>query len=295
MIAEKIIMVRPAAFRFNAETAADNAYQVNDLSLSPDEVQARAAEEFSGLVDALREAGVVVDVLQDKGDDTPDSIFPNNTFVTFPGKLFICPMYSANRKKEFPKLRPQYDALFDLSRLEVADFSHEPAALEGTGAMVLDRFHAICYAALSARCDEGLLRRFCDAYGMTPVPFRARHHDAAVYHTNVIMTVAEHFALIAEELITEGKGDLLARLKATGKEVIPLSADEVDHFCGNCLELKGEEPLLVMSEEAYEHLVPEKIAQIEKYDRILHVPLPVISQLGGGSARCMIAENFIDA
>lgn len=295
MIAEKIMMVRPAAFRFNAETAADNAYQVNDRSLSPDEVQARAAEEFSGLVDALREAGVVVDVLQDKGDDTPDSIFPNNTFVTFPGKLFICPMYSANRKKEFPKLRPQYDALFDLSRLEVTDFSNEPAALEGTGAMVLDRFHDICYAALSARCDEGLLRRFCDAYGLTPVPFRARHHEAAVYHTNVIMTVAERFALIAEELIVEGKDELLARLKATGKEIIPLSADEVDHFCGNCLELMGREPILVMSEEAYEHLAPEKIARIEKHDKIVHVPLPVISQLGGGSARCMLAENFIDA
>lgn len=292
MIAEKIMMVRPAAFRFNAETAADNAYQVNDRSLSPDEVQARAAEEFSGLVNALREAEVVVDVLQDKGDNTPDSIFPNNTFVTFPGKLFICPMYSANRKKEFPKLRPQYDALFDLSRLEVTDFSNEPTALEGTGAMVLDRFHDICYAALSARCDEELLMRFCDAYGLAPVPFRARHHDAAVYHTNVIMTVAERFALIAEELIVEGKDDVLARLKATGKEIIPLSAEEVDHFCGNCLELMGDAPLLVMSEEAYEHLAPEKIARIEKYDRILHVPLPVISQLGGGSARCMIAENF---
>ena len=292
MIAEKIIMVRPSAFRFNAETAADNAYQVNDRSLSLDEVQARAAEEFSGLVNALKEAGVVVDVLQDKGDDTPDSIFPNNTFVTFPGKLFLCPMYSDNRKKEFPKLRPQYDALFDLSRLEVADFSHEPAALEGTGAMVLDRFHDICYAALSARCDEDLLARFCDVYGLVTVPFRAHHHDAAVYHTNVIMTVAEHFVLIAEELITEGKEDLLARLKETGKEIIPLSAEEVDHFCGNCLELMGDAPLLVMSEKAYEHLAPEKIAQIEKYDRILHVPLPVISHLGGGSARCMIAENF---
>lgn len=295
MIADKIIMVRPSAFRFNSETAADNAYQVNDRSLSPDEVQARAADEFSALADALRGAGVKVDVLNDDGEDTPDSIFPNNTFVTFPGKLFLCPMYSDNRKKEFPKLRPQYDALFDLSRLEVLDFSHEPAALEGTGAMVLDRFHAICYAALSARSDEALLRRFCDAYGMTPVSFRARHHEAAVYHTNVIMTVAEHFALIAEELITEGKDELLARLKATGKEIIPLSADEVDHFCGNCLELMGDEPLLVMSEEAYEHLAPEKNPRIEKYDRILHVPLPVISQLGGGSARCMIAENFIDA
>ena len=295
MIAEKIMMVRPAAFRFNAETAADNAYQVNDRSLSPDEVQARAAEEFSDLADALREAGVVVDVLQDNGDDTPDSIFPNNTFVTFPGKLFICPMYSANRKKEFPKLRPQHDALFDLSRLEVTDFSNEPAALEGTGAMVLDRFHDTCYAALSARCDEGLLRRFCDAYGLTPVPFRARHREAAVYHTNVIMTVAERFALIAEELIVEGKDELLARLKATGKEIIPLSAEEVDHFCGNCLELMGREPILVMSEEAYEHLAPEKIARIEKHDKIVHVPLPVISQLGGGSARCMLAENFIDA
>lgn len=291
MLAHHIIMVKPSAFRFNIETAKDNKYQSDRKDLG--DVAKRAEEEFDGFVSALRAAGVHVDVIDDFSDDTPDSIFPNNTFVTFPGKLFLSPMYSDNRKKEFPKLKTQYEKLFDFSQLDVVDFSDEKAALEGTGAMVIDRFRNICYAALSARCDEELLRRFCKTYDLLPVPFRARHHDAPVYHTNVIMTVAEHFALIADNLITEGRDDVIGHLKASGKEIIPLTSDEVDHFCGNCLELMGREPLLIMSDEAYDHLTPEKIKAIEQYNKILHAPLPVISTLGGGSARCMIAENFI--
>lgn len=291
MLAHHIIMVKPSAFRFNAETAKDNKYQSDRKDLG--DPSKAAEEEFDNFVAALREAGVHVDVVEDFSDDTPDSIFPNNTFVTFPGKLFLSPMYSDNRKTEFPKLKAQYEALFDFSQLDIVDFSKEESALEGTGAMVIDRFHNICYGALSNRCDEELLNRFSEAYDLVPVPFRARHHGATVYHTNVIMTVAEHFVLIAEELITEGREDVIRRLKESGKEIIPLTAQEVDHFCGNCLELMGSEPLLVMSEEAYEHLAPEKIKVIEKYNKILHAPLPVISTLGGGSARCMIAENFI--
>ena len=290
MLAHHIIMVRPAAFRCNRETAGDNKYQSNRQDIV--DAAAAAEEEFDNFVDVLRGAGVHVDVVEDFSDDTPDSIFPNNTFVTFPGKLFISPMYSGNRKIEFPKLKTQYEGLFDFSELDIVDFSKEEAALEGTGAMVIDRFKNICYGTLSNRCDEALLLRFCKTYDFIPVPFRARHHGATVYHTNVIMTVAEHFALIAEELIIEGREDVIRRLKESGKEIIPLTAREVDHFCGNCLELLGDEPLLVMSEEAYEHLAPEKIKTIEKYNRILHAPLPVISTLGGGSARCMIAENF---
>ncbi|MDD7363211.1 MAG: arginine deiminase-related protein [Peptoniphilus sp.] len=295
MLADHVIMVKPSAFHFNTQTARDNVYQSDREDLSEEEINRRAEEEFKGLLNALRAHGVHVDVVEDFSDDTPDSVFPNNTFVTFPGRLFISPMYSENRKREFPKLRAQYEELFDFDSLDVADCSKSASVLEGTGAVVIDRFHDIGYAALSNRAERDAFEAFCRRYDLEPVAFSTLHHGAPVYHTNVIMTVAEHFAMVADSLITEGRGEVLKHLEATGKEIISLTAEEIDHFAGNCLELSGEGPILVMAEEAYDHLAPEKIARIERYDAIVHVPLPIISSLGGGSARCMIAENFIDS
>ena len=293
MIARKVIMVRPSAFRFNIETAADNAYQVNDATLPAEAVQERAEAEFLSVVRALESAGVQVDVLHDKGDDTPDSIFPNNIFVTFEGKLFIAPMYSDNRQLEFPKLKDQLDALLNFSSLEVTDFRDKKlGVLEGTGSVVLDRKENIAYACLSKRCEEAAFLAFCDTYGFAPVPFKARQHDADVYHTNVILSVAEDFAVVASELVTENKEALMERLHATKKTVIEVTGEQIDHFCGNCLELMGEEKLYLMSEDAYKHFTEEQIAKIEATHKIVHVPMDVISTYGGGSMRCILAENY---
>lgn len=293
MIARKVIMVRPSAFRFNIETAADNAYQVNDATLPAEAVQEMAEAEFLSVVRALESAGVQVDVLHDKGDDTPDSIFPNNIFVTFEGKLFIAPMYSDNRQREFPKLKDQLDALLNFSSLEVTDFRDKNlGVLEGTGSVVLDRKENIAYACLSKRCEEAAFLAFCDTYGFAPVPFKARQHDADVYHTNVILSVAEDFAVVASELVTENKEALMERLRATKKTVIEVTGEQIDHFCGNCLELMGEEKLYLMSEEAYNHFTKEQIAKIEATHKIVHVPMDVISTYGGGSMRCILAENY---
>lgn len=293
MIARKVIMVRPSAFRFNVETAQDNAYQIDDASRTPEMVQEMADKEFLSVVRALEAAGVQVDVLHDKGDDTPDSIFPNNIFVTFDGKLFISPMYSENRQREFPKLKDQLDALLDFSSLEVTDFRDKNlGVLEGTGSLVLDRKENIAYACLSKRCEEEAFLAFCTTYGFKPLPFKARQHGAAVYHTNVILSVAEDFAVVASELVTENKKALMARLRATKKTVIDVTGEQIDHFCGNCLELAGEEKLYLMSEDAYKHFTDEQISAIEKTHRIIHVPLDVISTYGGGSMRCILAENY---
>lgn len=293
MIARKVIMVRPSAFRFNIETAADNAYQVNDATLPAEAVQEMAEAEFLSVVRALESAGVQVDVLHDKGDDTPDSIFPNNIFVTFEGKLFIAPMYSDNRQREFPKLKDQLDALLNFSSLEVTDFRDKNlGVLEGTGSLVLDRKENIAYACLSKRCEEAAFLAFCDTYGFAPVPFKARQHDADVYHTNVILSVAEDFAVVAAELVTENKEALMDHLRATKKTVIEVSGEQIDHFCGNCLELMGEEKLYLMSEEAYNHFSKEQIAEIEVTHKIVHVPMDAISTYGGGSMRCILAENY---
>lgn len=293
MIARKVIMVRPSAFRFNIETAADNAYQIDDATLPAEAVQEMAEAEFLSVVRALEAAGVQVDVLHDKGDDTPDSIFPNNIFVTFEGKLFIAPMYSENRRREFPKLKDQLDALLNFSSLEVTDFREKNlGVLEGTGSVVLDRKENIAYACLSKRCEEAAFLAFCETYGFAPVPFKARQHDADVYHTNVILSMAEDFAVVASELVTENKEALMDHLRATKKTLIEVSGEQIDHFCGNCLELMGNEKLYLMSEEAYNHFTKEQIAEIEATHKIVHVPMDVISTYGGGSMRCILAENY---
>lgn len=293
MIARKVIMVRPSAFRFNIETAADNAYQVNDATLPAEAVQEMAEAEFLSVVRALESAGVQVDVFHDKGDDTPDSIFPNNIFVTFEGKLFIASMYSDNRQREFPKLKDQLDALLNFSSLEVTDFRDKNlGVLEGTGSVVLDRKENIAYACLSKRCEEAAFLAFCDTYGFAPVPFKARQHDADVYHTNVILSVAEDFVVVASELVMENKEALMERLHATKKTVIEVTGEQIDHFCGNCLELMGEEKLYLMSKDAYKHFTKEQIAKIEATHKIVHVPMDVISTYGGGSMRCILAENY---
>lgn len=293
MIARKVIMVRPSAFRFNIETAADNAYQVNDATHSAEAVQEMAEAEFLSVVRALEAAGVQVDVLHDKGDDTPDSIFPNNIFVTFEGKLFIAPMYSDNRRREFPKLKDQLDALLNFSTLEVTDFRDKNlGVLEGTGSVVLDRKENIAYACLSKRCEEAAFLAFCETYGFAPVPFKARQHDADVYHTNVILSVAEDFAVVASELVTENKEALMDHLHATKKTVIEVTGEQIDHFCGNCLELMGDEKLYLMSEEAYANFTKEQITTIEATHKIVYVPMDVISTYGGGSMRCILAENY---
>lgn len=181
----------------------------------------------------------------------------------------------------------------NFSSLEVTDFRDKNlGVLEGTGSVVLDRKENIAYACLSKRCEEAAFLAFCDTYGFAPVPFKARQHDADVYHTNVILSVAEDFAVVASELVTENKEALMDHLHATKKTVIEVTGEQIDHFCGNCLELMGEEKLYLMSEEAYKHFTKEQIAKIEATHKIVHVPMDVISTYGGGSMRCILAENY---
>ena len=296
MITNKVILVRPYAFKYNKETAVDNVYQERPRESAEDEIKKRALEEFDHAVKLLRENKIHVDVIEDFDEATPDSIFPNNVFVTFPGKVFVAEMYTENRNKEYEKILPQLKKIINYDKAQVIDFRNdEGKVLEGTGALVIDRWKDICYGCLSKRCDEDEFLKFAKIFNLRPVTFRAIDKGKDIYHTNVVMMVAENFAILADSLITENREEVLRSLRESGKEIISLPEDEFNNFAANSLELRGEDKnLLVISKAGFNALTHDHKKIIEKYDEILPICVDTIAKYGGGSIRCMIAENFFD-
>ena len=296
MITNKVILVRPYAFKYNKETAIDNVYQERPRESAEDEIKERALEEFDQAVRLLGENKIHVDVIEDFDDSTPDSIFPNNVFVTFPGKVFVSEMYTENRNKEYEKILPQLKKIIDYDKARVIDFRNdEGKVLEGTGALVIDRWKNICYGSLSKRCNKEEFLKFAKVFNLKPIYFRSEDKGKDIYHTNVLMMVGEKFAIIADNLIVENKEEVLKSLRDSGKEIISLKEDEFKNYAANAIELRGNDKnILVISKSAYDSLTSEHKKIIEKYDKILSIDVKTIEKYGGGSIRCMIAENFFD-
>ena len=296
MITNKVILVRPYAFNFNKETALDNVYQECPKQISEDEIKNKALEEFEEALRLLRENNIHVDVIEDFDETTPDSIFPNNVFVTFPGKVFISQMYAKNRSREYKKILPQLKKIIDYNKAKVIDFRNdEGKVLEGTGALVIDRWKGICYGSLSKRCNKEEFLKFAKNFNLKPIYFRSEDKGKDIYHTNVLMMVGEKFAIIADNLIVENKEEVLKSLRDSGKEIISLKEDEFKNYAANAIELRGNDKnILVISKSAYDALTSEHKKIIEKYDKILSIDVKTIEKYGGGSIRCMIAENFFD-
>ncbi len=301
-----ILMIRPAAFRLNEETAVNNYYQTTSDSLNSKDVNKLAQEEFDTMVQKLREAGVNVVIFNDDGSqDTPDSVFPNN-WVSFHenGDIALYPMFAINRRRErreevINQLEEKGFKIQNIVDYTVAEDAH--LYLEGTGSLVLDRIHKKAYCALSPRADEELLIEFCEDFEYTPVIFTAfqtvNGKRLPIYHTNVMMCVAKDFAVICLDCIDDKKErkNVMQHLKEEGKEVILITEAQVEQFAGNMLEVtdKNGQSITVMSKSAFDSLTKTQIALIEKYSRIVSSDLNTIETLGGGSARCMMAEVFL--
>lgn len=294
-----LLMIRPVNFGFNAETAVNNSFQKNIKG----DIQQKALQEFNGFVELLRKNKVDVTVVEDSlFPSTPDSIFPNN-WISFhdDGRVFLYPMFAVNRRLE--RKTAVLAAVQDkFSVSEIVDLSRSEADelfLEGTGSMVLDRENKIAYACLSPRTDEKILNNFCSMVGYSPVTFRATDSTGvAIYHTNVMMCIADPYAVVCLESIAEGtaKEKLLSSLVLTNKEIIDISLQQLNCFAGNMLQVKNadDELLLVMSTQAFRSLTDLQIRTLQKYNRIIHAPLDSIETAGGGSARCMLAEVFLN-
>ena len=297
-----LLMVRPARFAFNEETAGNNAFQqrvgVEEASL----LQQEALEEFDAFVSLLREQGVEVTVVQDTPTPfTPDSIFPNNCFSTHHDEsgrtLVLYPMFAPNRRLERERLLPvlaqmHFDKVVDLTHWE-----EQGKFLEGTGSLILDREHHMAFACRSPRTHEEVVADWARQMGYDYYLFDSvDEHGMPVYHTNVVMHIGTHIAIVCTESIPDDqqRQTLLSLLEANGKQAVSISMAQVIRFAGNMLELRSlqGEPLLVMSSTAKASLTPRQ-AEILSTDMRLVVPhIPHIETAGGGSARCMMAELF---
>jgi hypothetical protein len=291
-----VLMIRPCRFYPNPETAGDNAFQTR-LDYPVDELSTAARIEFDAAVQKLRVAGVNVHVFEDTAEpEKPDAVFPNNWISTHhDGRIALFPMYSALRRRErrqdiVGELRKYYRVT------EVVDYStfeEQGCCLEGTGSLVLDHLNKIAYVSLSNRSNLKVIRRFTDDFNYEPVTFTSIGPDGRpIYHTNVTMCIGTAFALVGLEMIPDKaeRQQVRARLERSAKDIVELSPDQIASFAGNAIELHDTngEKLLVVSERAIRALTEDQLARLTRYVRLVPLELPTI-ELGGGSARCMIA------
>ena len=295
-----ILMIRPVRFGFNEQTASSNAFQDASFGEAHQaDSQQIALAEFDEMVHQLRQAGVDVTTIDDTPEPhTPDSIFPNN-WISFhhTGTIVLYPMQAENRRLERRnEIIEQISKHFFVEKvIDLSYFEGENKFLEGTGSMVLDRQYDTAYACLSPRTDEDALAQFGKELEYTIVKFTAV--DGAgkqIYHTNVLMCVGELFAVICLEAIPDLDERLMVRqsLEKSGKRVIEITLEQMNHFAGNMLQVKNEkgQSLLVMSSSAYKSLSDKQVRQLEDYATLKHFDLSMIEGNGGGSARCMMAE-----
>lgn len=298
---DTVLMIEPVAFGFNEQTAVNNYFQVQQEG----NVQDKALKEFNDFVEKLRAKDINVITIKDTLEPkTPDSIFPNN-WVSFhaDGKVVLYPMFAENRRLErrddiINQIKEQFEVT------EVIDYSgaeKDNLFLEGTGSMIFDHDNKLAYGSVSLRLDEGLFRKFCSEFGFQPVVFHsyqtAGEERLPIYHTNVMMCVADQFVVICLDCIDDEseRNNVIETIKNSGKELIEISEDQMQNFAGNMLQVqnKSGEKFLVMSQSAYKSLNRDQVSAIEKYCEIIYSDLEVIETNGGGSARCMLAEVFL--
>jgi hypothetical protein len=299
-----ILMIEPVAFGFNDQTAVNNFFQQKGIESDTD-IQLQALDEFNEMVSQLRAKGVNVLVVKDTSTPhTPDSIFPNN-WISFHegGQAVLYPMFAENRRKERREDILEFITKNGREINNIDDFTfweEQQLYLEGTGSMILDRINKIAYAALSERTDKAVFLQFCSSFEYKPVYFHANQlvngKRLPIYHTNVMLTVADDYAVICADAIdnpTE-RNMVLNALEDSGKDIISITEHQMNCFAGNMLQVKntGGKKYLVLSRAACDSLTQKQIEELSSYNELIIVSIPTIEQVGGGSVRCMMAEVF---
>ena len=299
-------MVRPYDFGFNPETALDNEFQ-HPTELPPEEVIAQAQAEFDAMVKHLQNHQIEILVLDlEMPQNTPDALFPNNWFSTAPdGSLTIYPMKTENRRREVKLaelLRLLKSSDYEVSdihdlRPESVDWPDE-SILEGTGSLVFHHDKRLAFAAISERCQRTALQSFCERFDYEMVAFDTKTlNGSAIYHTNVVMSIGERISVICTEVIPESqRATVIEQLKCCSEEVIEITESQMaEHFCGNILQVRNTEgkPVFIMSASTHAGFTPEQKRILESYGQLLACDISLIESIGGGSARCMLAENFL--
>jgi len=295
-------MVRPAAFGFNEETAANNYFQSNP-DISKEEIQQNALTEFDNMVQMLRSHDINVFIIQDtKEPAKPDAIFPNNWLSTSPnGVVTVFPMYAPNRRIEKrDEVLEQIANEFVIRDLQDwTEYEAEGRFLEGTGSMIIDYENKMIYACVSERTSLSVLEKYAATNDFQAIVFLATDKNGMpVYHTNVMMTLGEDFCVLCEEAIEE-EWELIAvrqLLESTNHAIISITREQMHSFAGNMMQVKNNkgEKFLILSQNAFNSLRKEQKQMLEAYSTLLPVAVPTIEKVEGGSVRCMMAEIFLE-
>ncbi len=298
-----IVLVRPSHFTFNTQTAGSNAFQNEVTSLSTEVINKTVHQEFNNFVEALVSNEINAIIFDDTDHPVkPDAIFPNN-WVSFHknGTVVIYPMFAENRR-----LEKRRDIVDDLSKqfqvssiLDYSDHEKENRFLEGTGSIVFDHINKIAYACLSPRTEENIFREVCNMLKYKPICFTANDHNMKkIYHTNVMMSIGEKFAVVCLDSITysQEKPMVAKELKSSGLDLIEISFEQMKCFAGNLLVVHNskKESIIILSQTAFDCLSKEQLNQLSQYGKLLPISIPTIETIGGGSVRCMMAEVFLE-
>lgn len=302
--ARAVFMIRPMAFQFNSETAVSNDFQNEVKDLNALQVLTTAQTEFDAMVSELRSKNIEVVVFNDTTPPIkPDAIFPNNWIsLGQEGIMTVFPMKTANRRLERRQdIIDYFLEKYDVSEyIDMSGYISDDIALEGTGSIVFDHAHRMAYACLSPRTDLKLLENYCQKINYTPIVFHA--YDSShqlIYHTNVVMCVGSGYVVMGLSAVEhkEEKQMLLDTFQSSSLELIELDSTQLlQSFAGNMLEVQSQngKKYLVMSKRAFSSLHESQIQQISKYAEPLPVSIDIIETIGGGSARCMMAEIYLD-
>jgi len=302
-LTRNILMIRPENFGFNDQTAANNAFQSREEVPDVEVLKQIAKKEFDDMVILLRSKGIKIMVIEDTPSPSkPDAVFPNN-WISFHenGTIITYPMFAPNRRIERREdIIDQIDEKFQIKNRYSFEFyeDEDELFLEGTGSMIFDRPNRIVYACLSERTDATLIDKFNVLMNTQSIVFKSVDRNGReIYHTNVMMALGQTFVVICLDSILEdvSKNQLIKTFEKTGKEIVPISYQQMENFAGNMLEVLGAENqrYLVMSQSAYDSLNQDQIETLSKHTNLLPVGIPNIEKYGGGSVRCMMAELFL--
>ena len=304
-LTNSLIMVRPVDFGYNEQTGIDNEFQNKPKQGEKSQITKLAISEFDASVKILTEKGIEILQLEKKHTNNrlPDAIFPNNWFSTQTnGNLIIYPMKTKNRKDEVQieyltqlltdqgyKASPLTDLRGSIGKIGV---------LEGTGSIVFHHPSQRLFAALSERCEQQAVDKFASQFGYKLIKFNTQTLSGnPVYHTNVIMSCGQDFTVITQDIIqSDQKQFVIDELYNCVNQIILINERQMtNNFCGNILQVKNKnhEPVIVMSNSAYQGFTNPQLKLLEQHGDIAIINIPTIERIGGGSARCMLAENFL--
>ncbi len=299
--ANTVMMVRPAAFGFNEETAASNSFQ-RETFLSNNEILEEALHEFDRAANELRSHGINVHVVEDTLiPRKPDAVFPNNWISFHPdGTLILYPMEALNRRCERRlEVVLELQQKFNFEKvLDLTHFESENLFLEGTGSVVFDHENKVAFAATSSRTSEIVFLELCKQIQYTPIMFSAFDENGQpIYHTNVIMCMGDDFVVVCLECLPDeqSRNLFVNEVSRLGKRVLEISVAQMNAFAGNMLLLRDSQNnnKLVLSETAYQSLTSAQFDFLKRRIDFVRFEIPLIESIGGGSARCMLAEVFL--